>query len=90
MEHLFSSDWIYEIGNGSWGWGNNELEYYRSENTSVANGYLTITAKQQYFNGYDYTSSRIKHKEINFSNMAGLISELNYLMVKVYGLLYGC
>ena len=55
-----SSDWIYEIGNGSWGWGNNELEYYRSENTSVANGYLTITAKQQFFNGYDYTSSRIK------------------------------
>jgi len=55
-----SSDWTQEIGNGSWGWGNNELQYYRQENTEVANGYLTITAKQESFGGYDYTSSRIK------------------------------
>lgn len=55
-----SSDWVHEIGNGNWGWGNNELQYYRAENTTVENGVLTITAKPQNFNGYNYTSSRIK------------------------------
>lgn len=55
-----SSDWIYEIGTGSWGWGNNELQYYRQDNTSVENGYLIITAKQQNFGGSNYTSSRLK------------------------------
>ena len=52
--------WIQEIGNGSWGWGNNESQYYRSENTSVADGFLTITAKEENFAGFNYTSSRIK------------------------------
>ena len=55
-----SSDWIQESGNGSWGWGNNESQYYRAENTSVSDGFLTITAKQENFSGFDYTSSRIK------------------------------
>lgn len=55
-----SSDWVYELGNGTWGWGNNELQYYRQENVNVENGVLTITAKQELFGGYGYTSSRIK------------------------------
>ena len=54
-----SSDWTHEIGNGSWGWGNNELQYYRQQNTTVENGYLTIRAKQEYYGGFNYTSSRI-------------------------------
>ena len=37
---------VYDIGNGNWGWGNNELEYYRTDNATVENGLLTITAKQ--------------------------------------------
>ena len=61
-----SSDWIYEIGTGSWGWGNNELQYYRQDNTSVENGYLIITAKQQNFGGSNYTSSRLKTQGLNF------------------------
>jgi beta-glucanase (GH16 family) len=55
-----NSNWIQEIGNGSWGWGNNESQYYRSENTSVNDGFLTITAKEENFGGFNYTSSRIK------------------------------
>jgi len=55
-----SSAWVHEIGNGNWGWGNNELQYYRSQNTSVEDGYLIITAKQENFGGQNYTSSRIK------------------------------
>lgn len=53
-----SSDWIFETGGG--GWGNNELEYYRSENASVSNGELVITAKQESYGGYSYTSTRMK------------------------------
>jgi beta-glucanase (GH16 family) len=54
---LNESDWTYEIG-GS-GWGNNELQYYRKENTSVVDGHLVITAQAETFGGHDYTSSRI-------------------------------
>ena len=61
-----SSDWIHEIGNGSWGWGNNELQYYRQQNTTVENGFLTIRAKQENYGGFNYTSSRIITKGNSF------------------------
>jgi len=53
--------WTCEIGNGTNGWGNNELQYYtdRSENISVDTGYLRITAKRENYEGYEFTSSRI-------------------------------
>jgi beta-glucanase (GH16 family) len=54
-----SSDWIFEIGTGNGGWGNNELQYYRQENTTVEDGYLIIEAKKEVFGGQNYTSSRI-------------------------------
>jgi beta-glucanase (GH16 family) len=59
------SDWTYEIGNGCpnlCGWGNNESEYYREDNTSIVNGHLVITAKKQNYGGSEYTSSRINTK----------------------------
>ncbi|MCS5663006.1 MAG: glycoside hydrolase family 16 protein [Flavobacteriales bacterium] len=63
-DHLDLSKWTHETGTGSqyglWGWGNGELQYYRGENTSVSNGSLKITAKNQSFGGKNYTSSRIK------------------------------
>ena len=52
--------WRHNIGAGSGGWGNNELQYYRSHNTSVADGFLTITARRESYGGRNYTSSRIK------------------------------
>lgn len=54
--------WNYETGDGcpgNCGWGNNELEYYRKENTTVKDGHLFITAKNETFNGKQYTSSRL-------------------------------
>jgi beta-glucanase (GH16 family) len=57
---LNTSDWTYEIGRGTNGWGNNELQYYRQENTKVEDGYLIITAKKENFSGAEYTSSRLK------------------------------
>ncbi len=53
------SDWNYEIGTGSGGWGNNELQYYLEDNTTVDDGVLIITAKNETFNQNNYTSSRI-------------------------------
>ena len=50
--------WNYEIGNNN-GWGNNELEYYKKENTTVKDGYLTIEARQENNGASTYTSSRL-------------------------------
>ncbi|MEQ9582517.1 MAG: glycoside hydrolase family 16 protein, partial [Arenibacter sp.] len=71
MQDEFDSDgapnsaiWDYEIGNGDNGWGNNELQYYtdRTENVSVQNGVLLITAKEESFEGSSYTSTRLLTK----------------------------
>ena len=55
------TDWTYETGDH--GWGNNELQDYRSgsNNTTVANGKLTITAKDDPMDGY--TSARLITKD---------------------------
>jgi len=58
--------WNFDIGDGTAqgipGWGNNELEYYtdRPENITVENGFLLITARQESFNGSQFTSARIQ------------------------------
>lgn len=59
-----SSIWGYNIGTGANGWGNNELQYYtdRSENVTVQNGYLLITARKESFKGSSYTSARLLTK----------------------------
>jgi len=64
-DQLNTADWTYEMGNGcpnNCGWGNNESQYYRSENTSVVAGNLVITAKKQNYQGFEYTSSRLVTK----------------------------
>ena len=61
--------WGYDIGDGSdtqagSGWGNNELQYYtdRTENVTVQNGVLIISAKEESFEGSNYTSARLLTK----------------------------
>ncbi len=53
--------WSYDLGTGSGGWGNNELQYYtnRLENSSVSNGTLKITAIRENFSGAAFTSARL-------------------------------
>jgi beta-glucanase (GH16 family) len=53
--------WDYNIGTGDNGWGNAELQYYtnRTENVTVQNGVLIITARKESFNGSSYTSARL-------------------------------
>lgn len=60
-----ANNWTYDIGGGSNGWGNNELQYYTREldNVKVENGVLKINAIKQLFGGRDYTSARIKTQD---------------------------
>jgi beta-glucanase (GH16 family) len=60
------ANWGYDIGDGSDtpagpGWGNNELQYYtdRTENVSVQNGLLLVTAQKEQFEGSSYTSAKL-------------------------------
>lgn len=70
-------NWIKLTGNGSWGWGNGELEFYAEDNVEIAevpgepgNTALLITARQQsgpgivdqWGNPLAYTSGRILSK----------------------------
>ena len=78
-EENFSNldNWIAETGNGNWGWGNGELQYYSPNNVAIAavpgeagNTALRITAKQQsgpgivdqWGNALNYTSGKVVSK----------------------------
>ena len=54
-----SSNWTYDIGHGSGGWGNNEVQYYTDEqkNVRVENGLLIIDAIKE---SGEWTSARVK------------------------------
>ena len=54
-----ASNWTFEIGTGTWGWGNNELQYYQEDNTSIIDGNLVIEARRQTLESSNYTSSRL-------------------------------
>ncbi len=69
--------WLKVTGNGSWGWGNGELEFYRNENVDIAdvpgepgNKALRIVARQesgpgivdQWGNPLNYTSGKVVSK----------------------------
>lgn len=53
--------WGFDIGTGSGGWGNNELEYYtnRQTNAVISNGTLKIIALKESYSGSAYTSARM-------------------------------
>lgn len=53
--------WNQETGNGTGGWGNNELEYYTNsnKNTFISNGNLVIEARKEQVSGFNYTSGRM-------------------------------
>lgn len=59
-----AAKWVYDIGTGSNGWGNNELQYYtdRLENASVDKGSLFIKALRENLGGRLYTSARMLTK----------------------------
>jgi beta-glucanase (GH16 family) len=72
---LNTANWTYDIGNGCpnlCGWGNNELEYYRTENGWVSDGVLTLEARKENFQGFNYTSAKI-HTQNKFSFKYGRV-----------------
>ncbi len=64
---LDGSSWSFDIGTGCpdlCGWGNNELQYYQTDNLTFAEGdYLVINARRQVGGSSDYSSSRITTKD---------------------------
>lgn len=65
--HLDPEVWFFETGDGSQygipGWGNNELQYYRPGNASLVKGVLSIEARSEATNRYNYTSARINTRD---------------------------
>jgi len=70
-------NWLIETGNGSWGWGNGELQYYSEDNVEISeipnepgNNGLHIIGKEesgsdiidQWGNALNYTSGKITSK----------------------------
>lgn len=70
-------NWMVEIGNGSWGWGNGELQFYSENNVEISeisgepgNNGLHITSQQesgagiidQWGNSLSYTSGKVTSK----------------------------
>ncbi|MBW1296656.1 family 16 glycosylhydrolase [Aquimarina litoralis] len=54
--------WSFDNGDGCptlCGWGNVEEQWYRPENTTVQNGNLIITTRNESFGGKQYTSSKL-------------------------------
>ena len=64
-ETLNLSKWDYDLGNGVYGWGNDEKEYYRknNENIYIENNQLHIIAKKENYGNMNYTSARITTKK---------------------------
>ena len=59
---LDTGNWNIDIGNGCpdlCGWGNNELQYYRSQNVAVTGGNLVLTAKRENYGGNAFTSGKV-------------------------------
>jgi len=68
------ANWSYEIGDGNFGWGNSELQYYTDDPANAAadgSGNLAITLREAdgslpcYYGPCEYTSARLisKHKK---------------------------
>lgn len=61
-----STKWSYDTAGNSWGWGNNELQYYtckKKENAFIQDGYLHIVAKKEQVGGKEYSSARLITKK---------------------------
>jgi len=53
--------WTFEIGNGDNGWSNGQMDYAtsRPENVDIQDGQMVLTVRQEEYQGFHYTSSRM-------------------------------
>lgn len=65
---LDANVWNQEIGNGTGGWGNHELEYYTNslKNTFLSDGKLIIEARKEAIGGFNYSSARLTTQNKKF------------------------
>lgn len=56
--NIDANNWTFEIGRGNNGWGNEELQFYQRQNSSIVSGNLVIEAREESV-GNPYTSSRM-------------------------------
>ena len=63
-ENLNLSIWEYDLGNGVYGWGNDEQQYYRRnpENIYIKDNQLHIKAKVEKYGTNEYISAKITTK----------------------------
>ncbi len=63
---LNTDDWSYQVGDGCdigiCDWGNNEQQWYQTNNVTVSNGVLSIVARQEAAGTKAYSSGRINTK----------------------------
>lgn len=60
-----NAKWGFDVGTGTNGWGNSELQYYTNRPSNIqldGSGKLVITARSEAFSGSYFTSARIKTK----------------------------
>jgi beta-glucanase (GH16 family) len=63
---LNTSNWTADVGDGCpnlCGWGNAELQYYRSQNVSVSGGNLVLTVIEENYGGRNYTSGKVHTRD---------------------------
>ncbi|MGC9342233.1 MAG: glycoside hydrolase family 16 protein [Bacteroidales bacterium] len=61
-----SYKWSFDTDGNATGWGNQEEQYYTSErieNAQVSDGVLKITARREDYEGFKYTSARLRTAE---------------------------
>ena len=65
---LDANVWNQEIGNGTGGWGNHELEYYTNslKNNFLSDGKLIIEARKEAIGGFNYSSARMTTQNKKF------------------------
>ncbi len=68
-----AAKWTFDLGTGSNGWGNQELQNYTNRPSNISldgSGNLVITALKENYQSSQYTSARIKTKDL-FSQAYG-------------------
>ncbi|MBS1534098.1 MAG: glycoside hydrolase family 16 protein [Bacteroidetes bacterium] len=68
-----AAKWAFDLGTGSNGWGNQELQNYTNRPSNISldgSGNLVITALKENYQSSQYTSARIKTKDL-FSQAYG-------------------
>ena len=63
---LDAANWTPDVGNGCpdlCGWGNNELQYYRSQNVAVTGGNLVLTTRAESYGGSAFTSGKVHTRD---------------------------